>query len=226
MRIVFKIGGSLICPRGIPDVAFVKRLSKFLLEVKRKNKIVIIVGGGKMAKDYIRSTRALKPSESLLDSMGILGSRMNAMVIMAALGKQAYPKVVKNREELEHGISTGKIVVLGGTVPGQTTNAVAVAAAQFFKSDMLVIGTNVKGIYTKDPKKYRNAKMIPKIKSKDLYQMVKVKKHMAGPLTVMDPVAARLLERSKIKAILLDGRNLANIKKAITRKNFVGTTIE
>jgi uridylate kinase len=168
MRIVFKIGGSIICPRGVPDVVFVKRLSKFLLDMKRKNRIIIVVGGGKMAKDYIRSTRTLKPPENLLDSMGILGSRMNAMVIMASLGKQAYPKVVKNREELEHGISTGKIVVLGGTVPGQTTNAVAVAAAQFFKSDMLVIGTDVKGIYTKDPKKYRNAQMIPKIKSKDL----------------------------------------------------------
>jgi uridylate kinase len=56
--------------------------------------------------------------------------------------------------------------------------------------------------------------------------MVKVKKHIAGPLTVMDPVAARLLERSKIKAVLLDGRNLANMKKAITRKHFVGTLIE
>ena len=226
MRIVFKIGGSIICPKGVPDLAYIKRLSRFLLELKRKNRIIIVVGGGKMAKDYIMSARKLKPSENLLDSMGILGSRMNAMVIMASLGKQAYPKVVKNREELEHGISTGKIVVLGGTVAGQTTNAVAVAAAQFFKSDMLVICTDVKGIYTKDPKKHRNVKMMHKITSKDLYRMVRFKKHMAGPLTVMDPVAARLLERSKIKAVLLDGRNLANMKKAIMRRNFVGTLIE
>jgi len=226
MRIVFKIGGSVICPKGVPDVAYVKKLSKFLMNLKRKNRIIIVVGGGKMTKDYIRSTRKLKPPENLLDSMGILGSRMNAMVVIASLGKQAYPKVVKNREELEHGVSSGKIVVLGGTIPGQTTNAVAVAAAQFFKSDMLVIGTNVKGIYTKDPKRYKNAKMITQITAKDLYQMVKVKKHTAGPLTVMDPVAAKLLERSKIKAILLDGRSLANIKRAITRKNFVGTLIE
>ncbi len=226
MRIVFKIGGSIICPKGVPDLAYIKRLSRFLLELKRKNRIIIVVGGGKMAKDYIRSARTLKPSENLLDSMGILGSRMNAMVIMASLGRQAYPKVVKNREELEHGISTGKIVVLGGTVPGQTTSAVAVAAAQFFRSDMLVIGTNVKGIFTKDPKTHRNARMLPRIKSKDLYNMVMVRKHMAGPMTVMDPVAARLLERSKIKAVLLDGRNLANMKKAIMRRNFVGTIIE
>jgi uridylate kinase len=226
MRIVFKIGGSIICPDGAPDIAYVRKLSKFLINLKRKNKIIVVVGGGKMTKDYIRSTRALKPSESLLDAMGILGARMNAMVVIASLGRHAYDKVVRNREDLEHGISTGKIVVMGGTVPGQTTNAVAVAAAQLSRSDVLIIGTNVKGIYDKDPKKFRNAKMIPKMKTKQLYELVRVKKHVAGPMTVMDPVAARLLERSKIRTVLLDGRNIANLKKAIERKNFVGTVIE
>lgn len=226
MRIVFKIGGSIICPDGVPDIAYVRKLSKFLINLKRKNKIIVVVGGGKMAKDYIRSARALKPTENLLDIMGILGARMNAMVVIASLGKHAFGKVVRNREDLDHGISTGKIVVLGGTTPGQTTNAVAAAAAQFSRSDMLVIGTNVKGIYDRDPNKFKNAKMLKKITPKDLHKMVNVKKHLAGPLTVMDPVAARLLERSKIKTILLDGRNIPNMKKAIERKNFVGTLIE
>jgi uridylate kinase len=225
MRIVFKIGGSIICPNGVPDIAYVRKLSKFLINLKRKNKIIVVVGGGKMAKDYIRSARALKPTENLLDTMGILGARMNAMIVIASLGKHAYDKVVRNREDLEHGISTGKIVVLGGTVPGQTTNAVAAAAAQFSRSEMLVIGTNVKGVYDKDPKRYKNARMLKKITPKALHMMVKVKKHMAGPLTVMDPVAARLLERSKIKTVLLDGRNIPNIKKAVEGKNFVGTII-
>lgn len=226
MRIVFKIGGSIICPKGVPDINYVKKLSKFLLELKRKNNIIIVVGGGKMAKDYIRSTRALKPSESLLDSMGILGARMNAMVVMASLGKHAYPKIVKNKEELEHGISTGKVVVMGGTVPGQTTNAVAVAAAQLFRANLIIIGTDVKGVYDKDPRKYKSARMISKIKTQDLYRMVKVRKHVAGPLTVMDTVAARLLEKTKIKTILLDGRNLENMKKAISCRSFTGTSIE
>jgi uridylate kinase len=225
MRIVFDIGGSVICPKGVPDINYVRRLSKFLISMKKKNAIIVVTGGGRMTKEYIRATRKLGPSEPLLDRIGILGTRMNAMVLVAGLGKHAYPKVVEHKEDLEHGISSKKIVVLGGTIPGQTTDAVAVAAAQFFRADMLVIGTNVKGVYDKDPKKYRNAKMISKITPKQIYSMVKVKKHMAGPLTVMDQIAARLLERTKTRTVFLDGRNLKNIKSALEGKKFVGTLI-
>jgi uridylate kinase len=226
MRIVFDIGGSIICPDGVPDINFIRKVSGFLVSMKKKHRIIVVTGGGKMTKNYIRSARSLKPSENLLDRIGILGTRMNALVVMAALGKHAYDKVVKNKEELEHGIASGKIVILGGTVPGQTTDAVAAAAAQIFKADLILIGTNVKGVFDKDPNKYKNAKMIKKISPKDLHKMVDVKKHLAGPLTVMDPVAARILERSKIKTVLLDGRNIPNMKKAIDKKDFVGTIIE
>ncbi len=226
MKIVFDIGGSVLCPDGTPDIAYVKKLSRFLLGLKRKHSIIVVTGGGRVAKSYITSTRSLKPSETLLDCIGILGTRMNALVLMAGLGKNAYGKIVKSKEDLEHGISSGKIVILGGTVPGQTTDAVSVAAAELFRADLIIIGTNVKGIYDRDPKKFKNAAMFRKIAPKDLRKMVKVKKHVAGPLTVMDGVAAGLLERSKIKAVLLDGRNLANMKKAIDSRNFTGTLIQ
>ena len=226
MRIVFDIGGSIICPDGSPDINFVKKLSNFLINMKKKHRIIVVTGGGKVAKSYIKSTRLFKPSETLLDNIGILGTRMNALVLMAALGKHAHGKIVRNKEELEHGISSGKIVIMGGTVPGQTTDAVSVAAAQLFRADMIIIGTNVKGVYDKDPNKHKNAKMLKKISPKDLHCMVNVKKHTAGPLTVMDSVAARLLERSKIMALVLDGRNILNMKKAVERKKFAGTIIE
>jgi len=226
MRIVLDIGGSILCPDGVPDIRFIKKVSQFLLRLKKRHSILVVTGGGKMTKNYIRAARELKPSEALLDRIGILGTRMNALVLMAALGHHAYGSVVKSREELEHGLSSGKIVILGGTVPGQTTDAVAVAAAQIFSADLIVIGTNVKGVYDKDPNRFKNAKMLRKISPRELHAMVKVKKHVAGPLTVMDPVAAHLLERSKIRALVLDGRDIPNMKKAIERKTFAGTVIE
>jgi uridylate kinase len=226
MRIVLDVGGSIICPDGSPDINYLKKLSKFLVLLKKKHGLIVVAGGGKMTKNYIRSARLLKPGENLLDRIGILGTRMNALVLVAALGKHAYGSVAKNKEELEHGISSGRIVVMGGTVPGQTTDAVAVAAAQIFRADLIIIGTNVKGVFDKDPNKFRNAKMLRKISPNDLRRMVKVKKHTAGPLTVMDPVAAKLLERSKIRTVLLDGRDIPNMKKAIGRANFTGTIIE
>jgi uridylate kinase len=225
MRIVFVVGGSIVCPRGLPDINYLKKFSRFLVKLRKKHEIIIVTGGGRMTKDYIRTTRKLKPSEKLLDHMGILGTRMNALALVAALGKHAYPKVVENKEELEHGIASKRIVVLGGTVPGQTTDAVAAAAAKFFRADLLVIGTNVRGVYDKDPKKYKNAKMLSKISPREIYRMVKTQKHMAGPIGVMDQVAAKLLAGTKIKTIFLDGRKLDNIKNALQGKKFTGTVI-
>ncbi len=225
MRIVFGVGGSIVCPRGLPDINYLKKFSRFLVKLRKKHEIIIVTGGGRMTKDYIRTTRKLKPSEKLLDHMGILGTRMNALALVAALGKHAYPKVVENKEELEHGIASKRIVVLGGTVPGQTTDAVAAAAAKFFRADLLVIGTNVSGVYDKDPRKYKSAKMLQKISPKEVYKMMKVNKYMAGPIGVMDQVAARLLGDAKIKTIFLDGRKLDNIRNALQGKKFTGTII-
>ncbi|MCK5023375.1 MAG: UMP kinase [Candidatus Aenigmarchaeota archaeon] len=227
MRIVFDMGGSIICPEGTPDINFVKKFSKFLIGLKKKRHgIIIVTGGGRVAKNYIKAAREFKPDEDILDSIGILGTRMNANVIISALGKHAYRNVAETREDLEHGINSGKIVVMGGTVPGQTTDAVSVAAAQFFSAKMIIIGTDVKGIYDKDPDKYKNAKLLKKISAKKLFKMVNVKKHTAGPLTIMDPVAAKLLCKNKIKTVVLNGRDLANIQKAIKNERFVGSVIE
>ena len=226
MRIVLDIGGSVLCPEGIPDVNYIKKLSKFVIDLKRKkHRIIIVTGGGKIAKGYIKATRVFKPKEDLLDFIGILGTRMNAMVLIAALGKHAYDRVVRSKDGLEHGIKSGKIVVMGGTVARQTTDAVSIAAAKIFNADLILIGTDVKGIYDKDPNKHRNAKMLKSISAKKLYEVVKVKKHRAGPLTIMDPVAAKLLDYTKIKIIVLDGKDFSNMKKAIYGKKFAGTVI-
>ena len=226
MRIVFDIGGSVLCPEGIPDVSYIKKLSKFIIDLKRKkHKLIIVTGGGKIAKSYIEAARKFKPDEDTLDFIGILGTRMNAMVLISALWKHAYKRLVKNKERLEEAMKSGKVVVMGGTVLRQTTDAVSVAAAEFFDADLIIIGTNVKGIYDKDPKKHKNAKMLKKMSAKELYEMVKVKKHRAGPLTVMDPIAAKLLEHTKIKTIVLNGKDFSNMKKAIYGKKFVGTVI-
>jgi len=226
MRIVFNIGGSVLCPKGFPDMNYVKNISKFIIGLKkRKHKVLIVTGGGGVARKYIELARLFKPPEDFLDWIGILGTRMNAMVMIASLGDHAYPKVVKNKEDLEHAINSGKIVVMGGTVPKQTTDAVTVAVAELFKADLIVMGTDVDGVYDRDPDKHRHAKLIKRAKVKDLKKIVKTKKHQAKPVAVIDSVAVKLLGRSKIKIIVLNGKKIENLRKAIEGKKFIGTTI-
>jgi len=226
MRIVFNIGGSVFCPSGMPDIAYVKKFSRFVSALRKgKHKILVVVGGGGIARKYIEATRSFNPSEDFLDRIGILGTRMNAMVLIASLGKNAYGKVVKNKEELEHAMSSGKIVVMGGTVPGQTTDAVTIAAAELFKADLVIIGTDVDGVYDRDPKKYKKAKLLENMTVEELLRVIKTKKHEAKPVAVIDPVAVELLRGTKTKTIVLNGKKIKNMEKAIEGKKFVGTTI-
>jgi len=226
MRIVFDIGGSIICPDSLPDVNFIRRFSRFVTNLRKKgHKIIVVTGGGKFAKNYIHVARKFTHDESFLDVIGIQGTRMNALLMIAALGDNAYKKVVKNLDDLQHGISTGKIVVMGGTVPGQTTDAVSVAAAEYFEADMIVIATDVDGVYDRDPKKFKKAKLIKHMKPEEIYRIVGKKKYEAGSFTILDPVAAKLLVKNRIKTIILNGRKINNMKNAIEGKKFKGTVI-
>jgi len=227
VRIVFGIGGSVICSSGKPDTKYIKDLSGFLLELrKNRHRIIGVTGAGPGTKKYIKEARKLGAEEKTLDVIGITGTRFNALLLLSVLGKKAYPHVVRSRDGLDRAVKTGKIVVMGGTIPGQTTDAVAVAAAELFRADLIVMGTDVKGIYDNNPKKNKKAKLIKEINPEKLYNMVKAKKHKAGPATIMDPVAAALLKKYSIKTVVLDGRALKNMGNAVKGKKFTGSLIE
>ena len=226
MKIVFDIGGSILCPNSVPDVKLLKKISDLMINLYEKgHRMIIVTGGGKFTKNYIKAARNFTKDESFLDVIGIQGTRMNALLMIVALGDHAYKKVVKNIDDLQHGISTGKIVVMGGTVPGQTTDAVSVAAAEYFGADMIIIATDVDGVYERDPKKYKKAKLIKHMKPEEIYGIVRKKKYEAGSLTILDPVAAKLLVKNRIKTIILNGRKIDNMKNAIEGKKFKGTVI-
>ena len=61
---------------------------------------IVIAGGGKIARHYINLARYLGSDEASLDIMGIEVSRLNAKLLIVALGEQAYSQVPKNLEEV------------------------------------------------------------------------------------------------------------------------------
>lgn len=132
------------------------------------HEVAIVVGGGKTAREYIEIGRELGASESFCDELGIMATRMNAMILITALGDYSIKKVPTSFEEAELILNLGKIPVMGGTHPGHTTDAVAASLAEFINADLLVIGTNVDGVYDKDPNKYEDAKNLIKCLLKNL----------------------------------------------------------
>jgi len=221
MKIVITIGGSII----IKDHNYKKFMdyAEVLRDLTDENEIFVVVGGGKTARDYIGMARALGVSEALCDDIGIEVTRLNAKLLIAALGDYAYPEVPQNFREALQFANTKKIVVMGGTEPAHSTDAVGSILAEFVGAELLINATSVNGLYNKDPNKYSDAKMYNEVKPSKMIDLMSTKDIKAGTYEFFDMTAIQIIKRSKIKTIILNGGNANNIKTAINGK--IGTTI-
>ena len=159
MKAVVKLGGALF--QRDPDVDALRSMGKALSSFAGEgNQLVTVAGGGQNARVYIDVARKLGADESTCDLLGISVTRANAELFRLALGGVAVTKIPTMLLELNHYVGPGKVVVLGGLQPGQSTNAVAALAAEITRADFLVNATDVQGVYTADPKKDPKAKML------------------------------------------------------------------
>jgi len=141
-------------------------------------------------------------------------------LLISAL-KNVYPEPFLDYKEaaLAKANDSGKIAVMGGVSPGYTTDAVAAILAEYLDADLLVNVTSVDGIYGADPRKYPNARKYDKLSPKELVALTMKEELKAGSRIVIDPVAAKIIERSGIKTIVIDGSNPRNIVDAVHGKH-------
>jgi len=222
--VVISVGGSILT-QGKDDITFIRKLAKVLIGKTANHKLYVVTGGGRVAREYIRIGRELGASETYLDEIGIEVTRLNARLLITALGDHAYHVPAKTIEEALHAGKTHQIVVMGGLHPGFTTDAVSAMIAERVNAARLVNATSVAGVFTSDPKKDPRAKMFKKMTFDELIRIVDKSEHEAGPNIVFDPLAAKIVKRSGIRTLVCDGRNLPVLMSAIDNKDFTGTTI-
>jgi len=224
LKIILKLGGHVF-----PSKLDSKKILDYtgLLKKLRRNghKIVVVTGGGEDARKYIKIVRELKGSELICDLIGIEISRLNAFLLITSLGDDAYPEPPKTIGELKKAFEVGKIVVMGGLQPGQSTNAVGGLSAEAVGADMFINATDVDGVYTEDPQKVTTAKRLDLIKTDELLKLVLARKLWAGSYELFDPVAIKIVERSKIPARIIDGRISENIERVVNGET-LGTLIK
>jgi len=150
---------------------------------------------------------------------------LNARLLIAALGDQAHPTPPQTIPEMQIAFQSRRIIVLGGIEPGQSTNAVAALAAEALGADLLVNATNVEGVYTADPKKDRKAKKLDEIDTEQLLRLVIGGEMGAGGYELFDPVAIKIVGRSRIPTRIIDGRVPENFEKAV-RGEAIGTLLK
>lgn len=222
-KVVVSIGGSILIP-GNNDSEYIAKLADMLKTACNDAQIAIVVGGGKTARYYAETGRALGGDDYQLDILGIGATRLNAQLLSLALGDMP-DKVSEDPEDLASKSAPGKIVVMGGTVPGHTTDAVAAMVAKAMKADRIVNATSVDAVYTDDPRKNPDAKKILKMTIDELGELV-YKEHGASKSSVFDPLGVKLAKENKMDILIVDGRNIDELRNAILGKPINGTTVD
>jgi uridylate kinase len=222
LKAVIKLGGFAFPTEDRRPL--VEEYVKMFTDLVGQYHLVVVAGGGAVARFYIRAARDMGVPESLCDHLGILVSRLNARLIVDGIGEYAFPEVPTTIDELKHYFASGKIVAMGGMTPGHSTNAVAAIAAETIKADLLVNATDVDGVYTSDPGKDPNARKLDEVTVNRLSEILSGSDISAGAYELMDPLALRIIQRSAIPTIILNGRTPQNILKAL-QKQPIGTRV-
>lgn len=220
-RIVIKLSGSIFSQDTNHDS--IKDYAQMLIDISNNIQPIVIAGGGKIARHYIDLARSLGSDEANLDIIGIEVSRLNAKLLIAALGDQAYSQVPKNLEEVAIAVASGKIVIAGGLHPGQSTNATSALIAETSKASGFVNSTDVDGIYDSDPNVNPNARLFKEITVNECMEILKAERTVAGTYDLMDIIALKVIERSKIPTRVIRS-DVGNIRDAIDGKD-IGTKI-
>lgn len=210
-RIVIKLSGRVFDP---DNTRTLKNYASFLARVSRECQPVIVAGGGTIARHYISDARFFGADESTLDELGIEISRLNAKLLIYALGRYAYSHPPTTLQEVRHAVDDGLIVVTGGLHPGQSTNGTAALIAEKVGASMFINATDVDGVYDMDPNRFKKAKKFKRITLKNLRSMLVQEDSVAGGYDLMDVVALKIIERSGIRTRIVKA-DIETIEKTI-----------
>lgn len=224
MRIVIRIGGSVIA--SPPNPKLISRYADMLKDLKTQgHEVVVVVGGGSIARDFIGLAKEVGLSEPEQDEIAISISRVFAQILAMKLGGLKSKYIPTSISEAAHQFKESGLVIMGGLKPGMTTDAVAAMMASEVEAEIIVKATDQDGIYTKDPRRYPDAKKIDELRFDELFDQLKEERHKVGIHQILDPEAVRILQKKHIKTIVLNGFRPENVISAV-RGEKIGTIVK
>jgi len=222
--VIISLGGSLIVPDKI-DISFLQQF-KALLEkhlATEDIRFVVVCGGGKPAREYQEAARKLGvPSSADLDWVGIMATRLNAELVRTMFGELAHSTVVIDPHQPINSLK--KVIVAAGYQPGHSTDMDAVLLAQQLRAGLVVNLSNIDYVYDKNPAQFKDAKRFEAMSWKELRAIVG-DAWKPGMNVPFDPVAAREAEKAKLKVIVANGKDIANLGLILSGKKFKGTMV-
>ena len=227
-RILLKLSGEALAGDNKTGIDFDKVLTicKEIADVASLGiEVAIVIGGG----NFWRGRSNTQMDRCTSDYIGMLGTTMNALAIGDAFKQLNQPVRIQTGVEMRQiaeyyikdraikHLTNNRVVVFGcGTgSPFFSTDTAAALRAAEINADAVLKATNVDGIYTKDPKKYPDAKKISNITYLDV---------LNKKLNVMDTTATSLCMDNNIPIIVFDINKKGNLQKVVSGKN-IGTIV-
>src|ERR1700727_1229277 len=186
----------------------------------------VVVGGGNVLRGAQISENGL--SRPTADSMGMLATVMNALVLEAAIERAGVsartmsaltmPQVCETYERqraLRH-LEDGRVLVFAGGTgnPYFTTDTTAILRAAEMGCDAVLKATDVDGVYTADPKKDPKATR---------YERLDHQEALDRNLKIMDATAFALARENRMPIIVFSIRGERAIENVLCGKGHFTT---
>lgn len=223
-HIIISLGGSLIVPDEI-DVHFLKEFINLITDYTKKGfKFAIITGGGHTARTYINASKQITNStDADMDWIGIATTRINAELLRVAFGNIGHESIIMDPDQIP---DTEKSVIIGGGwKPGNSSDLAAVHSAQSVGAKRVINLSNIDYVYNKDPNKFGDALKIEQSSWADFRAILPAEWH-PGLSSPFDPIAAERAEALGLEVVIMNGKNIDNLKKYLDGGEFVGTVIK
>ena len=207
-RVLLKCSGEALLGSqqyGI-DVETVSRIAQDIGEAHAMGvEVCVVVGGGNIFRGVSGSAKGMDRSSA--DYMGMLATVMNSLAlqnaiealgmtsrVLSAIPMSAVCEPYIRRRAVRH-MQKGRVVIFaaGTGNPFFTTDTAAALRAAEMKCDALLKGTNVDGVYDKDPREHQDATRYQTLSHLDV---------LAKDLKVMDAAAISLARENGIPILV------------------------
>jgi uridylate kinase len=221
-RLVLKLSGEALMGKSKTNSIDHEVLEQYSREIKSIKELgielAIVIGGGNIFRGG--QAEALGIDRVQGDYMGMLGTVINAMALQSALERHGlYTRLMAGikmeqvcepfirRRAIRH-LEKGRIVIFGAGIgnPYFTTDSTASLRAIEIQANVVLKGTRVDGVYTKDPEKFPEATRYTKLTFQEAYEK---------NLNIMDMTAFTLCMENKLPIIVFDMNKHGNLLRVV-----------
>ncbi len=187
----------------------------------------VVIGGGNLFRGLAASAKGMERSTA--DHMGMLATVINALAlqdaleqigvttrVISAIEMRAVAEPFIRRRALRH-LEKGRVVIFaaGTGNPYFTTDTAAALRAMEMRSEVILKGTKVDGIYSADPMLDRTAQR---------YDTISYLQVLERRLAVMDATAISLCMDNKLPIVVFKLMHAGNLRRVVMGEP-VGTTV-